>query len=88
MSPLTLPAGEFEAAEAVYAFLRDSGHLDCGAWSQQLGDPLGVVTCACGATLRPFSAGPECTCIRGNDLAAATTSVLDCAACSAGRLDR
>ena len=86
--PLILPADEHAVVLAVYEFLRDSGHLDCGAWSQQLGDPTGVITCACGATLRPFRPGPDCTCIRGNDMVSATTSVLDCAACTSGRLDR
>ena len=85
---LVLPAGEMEAAQAVYDFLRDAGHLDCGAWSQTLGDPSGVITCACRATLRPFRPGPQCTCVRGNDMTAATTSIFDCLACSTGRLDR
>ena len=51
---LTLDREEYEAAAKVWRFLEDSGHLDCGGWTQDLADPGGTVTCSCGSRFVPF----------------------------------
>ena len=50
---LTLDREVYDAALKVWQFLEDSGHLECGSWSQDLADPSGTVTCACGSRFVP-----------------------------------
>jgi hypothetical protein len=52
MSNLTLDREEYDAALKVWQFLEDSGHLDCGSWSQDLAGN-GTVTCSCGSQFSP-----------------------------------
>lgn len=59
VTPLILPAGEYAVTEMVASFLEDSGHLDCGGWTQDLADPDGTVTCSCGSQFVPVPADRE-----------------------------
>jgi hypothetical protein len=49
---LLLPRAEHDVLTAVYALVRESGHLECGAWMVSPDNP--AITCACGATFLPI----------------------------------